>query len=551
MMILKNMIMRPASIKILAALISLILIFSAGCSSTSPSPTTTSPATQLPEPTTAPASTTVLNMAGSEPYTLDPALAGESGSVLFINQIFTGLAKTSDTGILPDIATSWDISADGRTYTFHLRNDVFFQDGRRLTAKDFKYSWERACSPATGSSTAATYLGDISGATDMLSGKASSLSGVTVVNDFTLQVSLVKAVSYFVYKLAYVTAFAVDEQNIKSGANWWQKPNGTGPFKLGSWITGTSITLAQNRMYYGGAVKLGSAVFQFLSGRPIDLYTTGQIDVASIGADDLDRASDSNGEFVAQLQVFPELSLFYIGFNVEAAPFDDPLVRQAFSMAVDRDKVVSLAFNNSVASAAGILPPGIPGYDATLKGISFDPEQAKALISQSKYGSIANLPQITITTSGYGGLIDAGLTAIINQWQINLGVTVNVRQLDPSVYFYQLKQEKDQLFYSGWIADYPSPQDFLDLLFRSGADFNYGGYSNPAVDALLDQAAATTNSAASLDLYQQAQRLIVNDAAVLPFFFGQEDMLIKPYVTGLKINVMGLPVLDQVVVGSH
>ncbi|AKG53044.1 oligopeptide ABC transporter OppA [Dehalogenimonas sp. WBC-2] len=548
MMILKKVIMKPASIKIFTALISLVLVFSAGCNTTSPTTTTT---TQLPDATTAPASTTVLNMAGSEPYTLDPALAGESGSVLFINQIFTGLVKTSDTGILPDIATSWDISADGKTYTFHLRNDVFFQDGRRLTAKDFKYSWERACNPATGSSTAATYLGDITGAADMLSGNASSLSGVTVVNDFTLQVSLVKAVSYFVYKLAYVTAFAVDEQNVKSGANWWQMPNGTGPFKLGSWVSGTSITLAQNRIYYGGAVKLGSAVFQFLSGRPIDLYTTSQIDVAGVGADDLDRASDPNGEFVAQLQVFPELSLFYIGFNIEAAPFDDPLVRQAFSMAIDRDKVVSLAYNNSVASAAGILPPGIPGYDTTLKGIGFDPEQAKLLIAQSKYGSIANLPQITITTSGYGGLIDAGLTAIINQWQINLGVTVNVRQLDPSIYFYQLKQEKDQLYYSGWIADYPSPQDFLDLLFRSGADFNYGGYSNPAVDALLDQAAAATDAAASLNLYKQAQQLIVNDAAILPFFFGQEDILIKPYVTGFKVNVMGLPVLDQVVVGNH
>ncbi|APV44457.1 oligopeptide transport system substrate-binding protein [Dehalogenimonas formicexedens] len=545
--------------KLLAIPLALVLLLGliAGCTGngqTTPPPgsTTAPPGSTTAAPvTTAPASNTVLNLEASEPYTLDPALAAESGSILFVNQIFSGLVKTGTTGVLPDIATGWDISADGKTYTFHLRNDVAFQNGHRLTAADFKYSWERACTLSVGSTTAATYLSDIAGAIEMLTGRATSLSGVKVVDDYTLQVTLVKPASYFIYKLAFVTAFAVDKQNVASGANWWETPSGTGPFKLGSWVKTTSITLTQNRNYYGGAVKLGSAVFKFLAGRSMDLYETGQIDVAGIGGDDLDRATDPAGTFASQLKSVPELSLSYIGFNVEKAPFDDPLVRKAFSMAVDLKKIISLTFNDAIKQANGILPAGIPGYDSTSAALSFNITQAKALIAQSKYGSVSNLPPITITTSGYGGLIDGGLQAIINEWQVNLGVTVNVRQLEPSVFLYNLKQEKDQMFYSGWIADYPNPQDFLDILFRTGADFNSGGYSNTAVDALLDQAAAATDTNTSFTLYQQAQKLILGDAAVLPLFFGQEYVLVKPYVTGFQINPMGMLVLDQVVVASH
>jgi oligopeptide transport system substrate-binding protein len=547
---LKKLLLIPATLVLLLAL-------AAGCTGNSPTTphpgsTTTSPnGTTIPPLTTAPASSTVLNLEATEPYTLDPALAADSGSVLFVSQIFSGLIKTGNTGVLPDIATSWDISQDGKTYTFHLRNDVAFQNGHRLTAADFKYSWERACTPSVGSTTAATYLSDISGAADMLAGRATSLSGVKVVDDYTLQVALVKPASYFIYKLAFVTAFAVDKTNVASGANWWQAPSGTGPFKLGSWVKTTSITLTQNRNYYGSAVKLGSAVFKFLAGRSMDLYETGQIDVASIGGDDLDRASDPAGAFASQLKSVPELSLSYIGFNVEAAPFDDPLVRKAFSMAVDLNKIISLTYNNAIQGANGILPLGILGYDPNSAALGFNVAQAKILIAQSKYGSVSNLPAITITTSGYGGLIDSGLQAIINEWRVNLGVTVNVRQLEPGVFLYNLKQEKDQMFYSGWIADYPNPQDFLELLFRTGEDFNSGGYSNTAVDALLDQAAAATDSNVSLALYQQAQKLIVSDAAVIPLFFGQEYLLVKPYVTGFQVNSMGMLVLDQVVVGAH
>jgi oligopeptide transport system substrate-binding protein len=542
---------------LIPATLVLLLAMAAGCTGnnqTTPPPgsSTTSPnGTTIPPLTTAPASSTVLNLEASEPYTLDPALAADSGSVLFVSQIFSGLVKTGNTGILPDIATGWDISTDGKTYTFHLRNDVAFQNGDRLTAADFKYSWERACTPSVGSTTAATYLSDIAGAADMLAGRATSLSGVKVVDDYTLQVTLVKPASYFIYKLAFVTAFAVDKTNVSSGANWWQTPSGTGPFKLGSWVKTTSITLTQNRNYYGSAVKLGSAVFKFLAGRSMDLYETGQIDVASIGGDDLDRASDPAGAFASQLKSVSELSLSYIGFNVEGAPFDDPLVRKAFSMAVDLNKIISLTYNNAIHGANGILPVGIPGYDPNSAALGFNVAQAKALIAQSKYGSVTNLPAITITTSGYGGLIDGGLQAIINEWRVNLGVTVNVRQLEPSVFLYNLKQEKDQMFYSGWIADYPNPHDFLELLFRTGADFNSGGYSNTAVDALLDQAAAAMDSTVSLGLYQQAQKLIIADAAVMPLFFGQEYLVVKTYVTGFQVNPMGMLVLDQVVVGAH
>jgi oligopeptide transport system substrate-binding protein len=201
-----------------------------------------------------------------------------------------------------------------------------------------------------------------------------------------------------------------------------------------------------------------------------------------------------------------------------------------------------------VRRADGILPPGIPGYKEKLTVPAYDVSKAKELIAKSTYGSAANLPDITLTTSGYGGQISSYLDAIITDWRNNLGVEVTVRQLEPDRFLYNLKQEKDELYDMGWIADYPHPQDFLDVLFRTGAEYNYGEYSNPAVDALLDKAALEADSQKSLALYQQAEQMLVDDAACLPLWFGQSYMLVKPYVTGYKLNAMGFAWLHKVTI---
>jgi len=492
-------------------------------------------------------SSTTLNLADSAPITLDPALAADSTSASYIVQIFSGLVRLDQNlQVAPDIASSWDISNNGTTYTFHLRHDVKFSDGKPVTAADFKYSWERALSPATGSSTAGTYLNDIVGAADVLSGTATQLSGVKVLDAYTIQVTIDAPKPYFIEKMAFPTAFVVDETNVQSGSAWWQHPNGTGPFKLQQWQQGQTLILQRNDNYYGEKAKLNQVVFNLTGEDPMQLYEEGSIDVSSVSADYMGLVTDPNNPMSKELQTFPELSLYYIGFNCSAPPFDDASVRQAFSLAVDKSKVISLAADNVVAVANGILPPGMPGYNANLQGLQFDPEKAKQLIAASKYGNVSNLPPIVLTTSGVGGEISGILGGVIEQWRQNLGVEVTVRQLEPDIFLYAINQEKDQLFDTGWVADYPDPQDFLDLLFHSGAQNNIGNYSNPQLDALLDQASVDQNQNTRLQTYQAAEQLIVKEAAVLPLFFGTNYVVVEPYVKDYVLSPLGYPLLNQV-----
>ena len=503
-------------------------------------------------PTTTPAASQgsgTLKLYGIDPYTLDPALSGDMNSHQYVAQIFNGLVKLDDNlEPAPDIAKSWKISDDRMTYTFSLRKDVMFQDGKKVTAADFKYSWERAAAPATGSNVVATYLGDIIGVADVIAGKATEISGVKVIDDYTLKVTIDAPKSYFLAKLTYPTAAVVDKVNVATGQGWWHKPNGTGPFILKEWQANNLIILERNDRYYGEKARLQEVQFFLWSGVPMNMYETGQIDVADVSTIYIDRVYDKAGSFYNQLQVTPELSFSWIGFNTTKAPFDDANIRQAFSLAIDKDKIIALTLRNMMQRADGILPPGIPGYNKDVAGLGFDVNKAKELIAASKYGDVSKLPPITLTTSGYGGVISSVLEAIITQWRDNLGVEVTVRELEPERYIYHLQEEKDNMYDMGWIADYPHPQNFLDILFHSGVDNNYGGYSNPAVDILLDKAGIESNAAKSQEMYQQAEQALVNDAAIIPLWFGENYVLVKPYVKGYVVNAMGFAWLNKVTI---
>jgi oligopeptide transport system substrate-binding protein len=491
--------------------------------------------------------TGVLTLYGIDPITLDPAVSAETTSHQYIAQIYSGLVRLDENlETVGDIAERWEISQDHRTYTFHLRKDVVFQDGRNVIAADFKYSWERACDPATGSGVAGTYLGDIIGAQDVLEGRASEISGVRVVNDQTLEVTIDAPKSYFLSKLTYPTAFVVDRANVAKGKEWWRQPNGTGPFKLKEWQANNLLVLERNEKYYGDMANLERVEFQLWGGVPMNMYETGEIDITGVNVLYIDRVTDTDGPFYKELQITPELSFSWIGFNTTKPPFDDVNVRKAFTLALDKDKIISLTFRNLVQRADGILPPGIPGYNQNLVGLGYDVNKAKELIKQSKYGDVSKLPSITLTTSGYGGLISTVLEAAITQWRDNLGVEVTVRQLEPDWFLYHLKEEKDEMFDMGWIADYPHPQDFLDVLFHTGAENNFAEYSNPAVDAILEKAGTEADTAKSLELYQQAEQMLVDDAAILPLWFGKNYVLVKPYVQGYKLNPMGFAWLNKV-----
>jgi len=492
-----------------------------------------------------------LNLYGTDPITLDPAISGEMTSHEYIMQLFGGLVRLDDNlEPAPDIAQEWQVSDDGRIYTFYLRQDVKFHDGREVRADDVKYSWERACDPDIGSHTAEAYLGDIIGVGEVLAGRAEGISGVRVIDDYTLQVTIDAPKSYFLSKLTYSTAFIVDRANAESGREWWRRPNGTGPFKLKEWDENNLLVLERNELYHEKLAGVDSVVFHLWGGVPMNMYEIGEIDATDVFTDYIDKVTDSTGPFYRELKVVPELSFMYIGFNANKPPFDDVNIRRAFTQAIDKDRLISLLYKDTMQRADGILPPGMPGFNEDLSGLGYDANKARELIADSSYSDVSALPPITITTSGWGGLIAPSLEAIIEEWRRNLGVEVAVRQLEPQIFLYHLKQEKDDMFFMGWVADYPHPQNFLDILFHTGAENNYGEYGNSEADALMEMAAVEQDSKRSLALYQQAEQRLVDDAACLPLWFGKNYILVKPYVDGYELNPAGLTMLNKVSIRS-
>jgi oligopeptide transport system substrate-binding protein len=489
----------------------------------------------------------VLKLPGSDPLTLDPAIVTDADSSTYIVEIFGGLVQLDkNMKVIPDIASSWTVSPDGTVYTFKLRNDVVFQNSnRRVTAQDFKYSMERACDPSTNSTTADEYLGDIVGAKDMIRGNAKNISGIKVIDDQTLQITIDAPKPYFLAKLTYPTAYVVDQQQINADKrNWTMHPNGTGPFILKSWKIGESVTLVANPRYHLGAPKVGEIDFNLAGGSPLTQYENGEVDIAGVGLDDLDRVRDPSDPLSKEYMHKPLFSTEAIEFNTTKAPFDDPKVRQAFGMAIDRDQLVNVVLKGAVQKAEGIMPPGMPGYNQNIKGLPFDPNQAKQLLQQSKYAG--KLPPITFTTSGQGADVGPVLDAIIQMWKDNLGVDVQIQQEDPATFLDDEKKGALQIWDFGWIADYPDPEDFLDLNFYSQGNGDDTKYNNPQVDQLLLAARTEQDQTKRFQEYNQAEQQIVQDAPWIPLFWDETNEVVKPYVQGYDEVPIIIPIFRYV-----
>jgi len=502
------------------------------------------------KPITQPVAT--LNLPGGEPPTLDPALTQDATSATYIVEIFSGLVTLNqDLEVVPDIAESWDLSDDGTVYTFHLRDNVKFHDGKSVTAHDFKYSIERACDPATGSVVADTYLGDIVGAKEKLRGLADEVSGVRVIDDYTLEITIDSPKAYFLSKLTYPTAFVVDQENVEGPLQpWTDRPNGTGPFRLAEYELGLRIVLERNELYYGTPKPALERVnFLLAGGSPMTMYETGELDAVPVGLADIERVLDPSNPLNKELSVtIPTLSIFYIGFNVNKPPFDDKKVRQAFNYAIDKDKYVEVVWKKMQVKAEGILPPGMPGYNEELKGYPFDPEKARQLIAESRYGDVSNLPEITLSVSGGGGAAARQVAAIVEMYRQNLGVDIAIQQTDWATYLQDLRAHRYQMFglTAGWIADYPDPQDFLDILFHSESRNNDTEYSNPEVDRLLEEARVEQDFEKRMKIYQQVEKMILEDAPIVPLTHDADYWLTKPYVKGMIYPPAIIPKLKYV-----
>ncbi len=487
----------------------------------------------------------------SDPPTLDPALVTDTTSSGVIVELFSGLvALSTELQLVPDLAESWEISPDGTVYTFTIRADATFHDGKRVTAQDFKWSIERAANPRTASPVADTYLNDIVGADDMLEGRATEISGIQVIDERTIQFTIDAPKAYFLAKLTYPTAYVLDRENVEAGGSTWtDNPNGTGPFSLKEYRIGERIVLERFEGYTRGGNGVDTIVMNLAGGQQMAMYENDEIDLTGVGLFDLERVLDPNEPLNRELIVAPpDFNVSYIGFNTQIAPFDDTNFRRALNHAIDKELIASEVLSQLVTPAYGILPPGFPGYNPELQGLTYDPDRAVALLEESPYADASTRPRIVVTVPGRGGTIGLDLEVILEMWRQVLGVEVEIQQVEWATYLEDLNKQKYQAFAGlGWEADYPDPQDFLDILFHTESSLNHGGFSNAEVDAILELARVEPDAVRRVALYREAEALIVGDAAWVPLWFqGERHVLIKPHVKGYRLTPMIVPKLTQV-----
>jgi oligopeptide transport system substrate-binding protein len=493
-----------------------------------------------------------LRLRGGDPINLDPAaFIGDAGSAIYMVEIFGGLVTIDrDLNIAPDIAESWEISDDGTVYTFHLRRDALFHDGRRVTAQDFKYSLERTAGSQV-SPVAESFLGDIVGARDMARGRADSMSGLQVIDDSTLQITIDAPKPYFLSKLTYPTAFVVDQRQVEANPrNWSQRPNGTGPYKLTEWRINERIILEANENYHLGAPLTQRVLFNLAGGSSLTLYENGDIDVAGIGVDDIERIQDPSDPLNAEYKTGPNLAISYIAFNTREPPFDDVNVRLAFAHAVDRQQIIDVIYRGALPLAESYMQPGLPGYNPDAKAPGFDPELARDFLSRSRYGSADALPPIVLTEVGGGATVPVDTQAIVDMWRENLGVEVTIELSESATFFQDVDSGNLQLWTLGWIMDYPDPENLIDLHFFSESRQNSTFYSNTEVDALIQQARTEQDQEARLQLYQQAEEIIISESPWIPLFYGVDHFVVKPYVSGYDPAPIYYPRLRYVEVGE-
>jgi ABC-type transport system substrate-binding protein len=443
---------------------------------------------------------------------------------------------------VPDIAESFTVSTDGKVYTFRLRDNVTFHNGRRVTAQDVKWSLERASSRQLSSSVGLAYLGDIVGVREHFFGTAADVRGIEVVDERTVRFTLDQPKPYFLAKLTYPTAFVVDKEQIESNPrNWTRKPNGTGPYKVREWRVNERLILDANDRFYLGAPKVREVLYDLAGGSTLTRFENNEIDVSGVGVTDIERARDPSSPLGQLYKTYPEFSISYIAFNVNSPPFDDVNVRRALALAIDRKRIAEVTFNNMLASATGVLPPQLPGFTTEDKTYQFNPEEAKKALAASKYGSANKLPPIVITEVGAGAEGRVDTQAFLEQWRTVLGIRVEIKQADQATFFADQDAGRLQMFNSGWIMDYPDAEDVLDLKFHSGSALNDLNYKNDEVDGLLNQARVERDPQRRIQLYQQAERLIVRDAVWIPLYFSQAHVVVNKSVKGWFEPPMVIP----------
>ena len=473
----------------------------------------------------------------SEPPTLDWTLATDNVSITLIENLMEGLTEFDDQlQPVPALAHHWDVSPDGKIYTFHLRDDLVWSDGQRVTAGDFEYAWRRLLDPKTASEYA-YFLYDVVNARAYNAGRLRDPSqlGVHALDAVTLRVELDRPVAYFPSITTFGVTFPERRDLIERYGTHWTEPEHlvtVGPFRLAEWRHEYKVVLRANSRYRGGLPAVREIQLYVVNDRStaLSLYEAGDLDFVSLPPEAI-PAYEHSPEFGR----VPLLRGYYYGFNVEAKPFADARVRQAFARAIDKTVLPKILRGGETPTDSWI-PPGLLGYNPTI-GLHDDAARARRLLAAAGYPNGTRFPTVTLSynTDPVNTLIAENLQA---QWKRTLGVTVELDNQEWKVYLKRLKTATPPIFRLGWGADYPDPDNFMEL-FTGDSGNNNTHWRNARYDALVAEAASMVDPKRRLQFYNDAQRLLTEqDAPIIPLFVATQNFLVKPRVHGLHPNAM-------------
>lgn len=465
--------------------------------------------------------------------TLDPAYINAASDVQLLLQLYAGLTRLDETGAAyPSLASGWEISQDGLTYTFALRDGLTFSDGSPLVAEDVRRSWLRLFDPATRA-TAPDVLSVIRGATERLAGNADETDvGIEAPDETTLVVTLRHPASYFLDIVATPTTFVVPRT--ADATSTWQSAAafvGSGPYVVEA-LDGAGLLLRANTRYVAGPPPIEEIRWlASIDGDGASAFAAGEADLVGVpGWDATWIAFDP--DLGPRLHAAEPLTISYFGFDTTRPPFDDPDVRRAFSLALDRERLVPLAEGASSQPASSLVPPAI-WPDGFSPEMETDLDEARRLLDEAGYEDRAELGTIVVNGTGLG------VEPAVAVWREELGVEIAIENMSFLDFLAVLDNAPPHIFTINWIADYASPHAIYGLLLETGALSNWGGWSDEEFDTLLEAAAAAPVDEAGA-AYGAVEARVNDQAPVIPWAYGETWWLVADGLRGLGNLTIGL-----------
>ncbi|MFS0644283.1 peptide ABC transporter substrate-binding protein [Siminovitchia sp. 179-K 8D1 HS] len=483
---------------------------------------------------------------GQEPTSFDPPIGFDAVSYNALNNIMEGLTRLDESHEpQPATAEKWDISQDGKTYTFHIRENAKWSNGDDVTADDFVYAWKRLLDPNTGS--AAAFLGYfIEGGEEYNDGKGSADDvKVKAIDKKTLEVTLMSPQAYFLSVIANPCFFPINEKVAKDNPNWFNEAGtfvSNGPFKLAEWNHDSDFTMVKNDQYWDvNNVKLDKVHWAMVDdpNTEYQMFTTGELDTTDIPAELADKLFKEEN-----VEIEDQAGLYFYRFNVTKEPFQNKNIRKAFALAVDQKQMVELVTKNQEKPAYGFVSYGFKdsqGNDFREKNgdlIKTDPAKAKELLEKGmKEEGYSKLPEVTLT---YNTLDDHKkiAEALQQMFKENLDVDVKLANLESSVFVEDQKALKFQFSRSSFLADYADPINFLEN-FITGSPMNRTGWSNKEFDQIIKAAKHEKNEEKRYEMMYKAEKILLDEAPIVPIHFYNQPYLQNKDVTGIVRHPVG------------